>query len=105
MICSFLIFFWLVPPTITETKSSSSVLLEFGLGQFYKPMNQQPVIHDILHTSKCKKSKLGEGAQVPPSDLYITITGGHCLGAWRALVPPSYNVKISFGVLHSRQFT
>ena len=43
-----------------------------------------------------QKSKPGERAQVPPSDLYITITGGHYLGAWRALVPPSYNVKISF---------
>ena len=59
-------------------------------------------MHNILHTSKCKESKLGEGAQVPPSDLYVTITGGHCLGARGALVPPSYNVKISFVTAYNK---
>ena len=58
----------------------------------YKPMNRD--IRNTQNTSypKCKKkkkSKVGERAQVPTSDLYVTITGGHYLGAWWALVPPS----------------
>ena len=37
---------------------------------------------------------MDQRAQVPPSDRYFTLTGGHYLGAWWALVPTSYNLKI-----------
>ena len=40
---------------------------------------------------------MDQRAQVPPSDRYFTLTGGHYLGTWWALVPTSYNLKIFIG--------
>ena len=84
-------------PNTHETNPTTPLIFVGVLTFHYlcpHPINIKLFLSNLEKIEKRIETTMDQRAQVPPSDRYFTLTGGHYLGAWWALLPTSYNLKI-----------